>query len=399
MDSTGAKGYPMTQSTTRKGDTPENPGAKRNSLRLDDRELNVVLDRLDAENGPGASKSSRTYVRWPFRHSSIGVSLVHPGGSASHVTMACRNLSCGGVGLLHSCYIHAGTRCTIGLPHPFRGVVQVSGVVTACRHRQGLLHELGVKFDEQINVRDFIRPDPFREYFSLERVKPEELRGTVLYVEDSLLDQKIIKHYLRETSLCMKGATTRDEAIEAARQNVDLILCDFHLPDCDGSEFVRLVREDGIAAPIIMVTSDNSSITRTKVRGSAADAFLAKPLTQDRILRAIAEFLLVDKPAGLLTTSLKSDDPMYGLIDGFVEQLREIGRELEATLTKDDSQTCFSLCQKVRGNAPVLGFESIGRLAERASEVVARTGSTKEARRPVQELIAACQRAIATGRD
>jgi CheY-like chemotaxis protein len=128
---------------------------------------------------------------------------------------------------------------------------------------------VGVKFAKQINVRDFIRPDPFREYFSLERVDPAQLRGTLLYVEDSLLDQRIVKHYLRESSLNVKTAMNCAEAIAAAQQGVDLIVSDFHLPDCDGPQFVKEARDAGIAAPVIMVTSDNSSTTRTKPSRSA----------------------------------------------------------------------------------------------------------------------------------
>jgi CheY-like chemotaxis protein len=389
----------MAQSVPQKPSTPADKSPPRlNSLRLDDRALNTILDKLEHE-GPGesAGKAARTYVRWPFRHTTIGVEMTHPGGSVAKVTMACRNLSCGGVALLHNSYIHTGTEVSVSLPHPFRGEVSLKGIVTRCRHRGGLLHEVGVKFGEQINIREFIRPDPFKEYFSLERVNPAELRGTLLYVEDSLLDQRIVKHYLRDSSMSLKCVTTAGEAVVIAKQGVDLILCDFHLPDGAGSNFVNDIREAGVAAAVIMVTSDNSSMTRAKVRDSNADAFLAKPLTQDRVLRAIAEFLLVDKPSGIMSSSLKGDDPMFGLIHGFVDQLHDLSKQLQECIDKDDAETCAKICQQIRGTAPVLGFEPIGRMADRASELVARTGSVKESGRAVQELVGACSRVMSDG--
>ncbi len=368
---------------------------KLNSLRLDERMLNAVLDKLDTELDNQGVNTHRTYVRWPFRHTDIEVALTHPGGSKSSVLVACRNLSCGGISLLHNAYVHVNTPIEVMLPHPFRGQVAQQGKVTRCRHRGGLLHEVGVRFDKQINVRDFIRPDPFREYFSLERVDPAQLRGTVLYVEDSLLDQRIVKHYLRESSLTVKTATTCAEAIATAQVGVDLIVSDFHLPDCDGPQFVKEARNAGISAPVIMVTSDNSSTTRTKVRDCAADAFLAKPLTQERLLRAVAEFLLVASPTGLMATSLNQSAPLYSLVTAFVDQLHGFAGKLAGCLKEEKPEECFTICQQIRGTAPTLGFESIGKLAARTAEIVARTGSVKESARTVQELITACERVAA----
>lgn len=370
-------------------------GKKLNSLRLDERGLDVVLDRLESDLGPPGASANRTYVRWPFRHTNINVLLTHPGGSRASVLMACRNLSCGGMSLLHNSFVHTGTPVDVLLPHPFRGPVTLGGKVTRCRHRGGLLHEVGVQFHKQINVRDFIRPDPFREYFSLERVEPAQLRGTLLYVEDSLLDQRIVKHYLRETSLSIKTAVNCAEAIAMGHQGADLIVSDFHLPDCEGPQFVREARDSGITAPVIMVTSDNSTQTRGKVRDCAADAFLAKPLTQDRLLRAVAEFLLVATPTGLLTSSLATSEPLFGLVRPFVDQLHGFAAQLHGCVQREKAEECFTICQQIRGTAPTLGFESIARLATRTAEIVARTGNIKDAARSVQELAAACERVAA----
>lgn len=386
----------MAHSVTRSSSGGDRTPPVQNSLRLDQRALNTILDKLevnDAKNG--GANASRTYVRWPFRHTTVGVELLHPGGSVGKVTMACRNLSCGGVALLHNAYVHTGTEVTVTLPHPYRGEVTLPGEVTRCRHRGGLLHEVGVRFNEQINIRDFVHLDPFKEYFSLERVNPAELRGVILYVEDSPLDQRIVKHYFRDTSLSLKCVASVEEGVAVARQGVDLILCDFHLPDGAGTSFVQTIHEAGISVPVIMVTSDNSSITRAKVRNSHANAFLAKPLTQDRVLRAIAEFLLVNAGAGRTTSSLKPGDPMHGLVRGFIDQLHELSRELRSSLERDDIDACGTICQQIRGTAPVLGFEGIGRMAEIASEQMIRSGSVKECAAAVLELAGACALVVA----
>ena len=174
------------------------PSGRPNTVGLHERELGELLDRFDApEAGPGNPK--RDFVRWPFRRTSVQVRLIHPSGAITSVSVACRNISRGGVSAIHNAYLHPGTKCRIALPHPQHGHKQIDGQVVRCHHRSGMIHEIGIAFKEPIDVREFIRADPLADCFSLERVKPEELTGTIMVVDASEIDRRIYKHFLRET--------------------------------------------------------------------------------------------------------------------------------------------------------------------------------------------------------
>jgi CheY-like chemotaxis protein len=54
-----------------------------------------------------------------------------------------------------------------------------------------------------------------------------------------------------------------EEAIDtAAAQDIDVIVLDVHLPMMDGIEVIRVLRERGIASPVVVLTADDRAATR-----------------------------------------------------------------------------------------------------------------------------------------
>ena len=84
------------------------------------------------------------------------VDIIHPGGSRATFLVRSRNLSQSGTGFLHGNFLHIGTRCTITLPHLDGQIATMGGKVVRCRHIQGKVHEIGVKFDKAITLDEFV---------------------------------------------------------------------------------------------------------------------------------------------------------------------------------------------------------------------------------------------------
>lgn len=105
--------------------------------------LHATLDAFDAKI---ERDDARAYARVPVRAGAIGVCLEHPGGTRVELQMAGRNLSRGGISLLHSGFVHAGTKCVVRLPLVASRVGTFRGEVVRCTHRGGLLHEIGIRF-------------------------------------------------------------------------------------------------------------------------------------------------------------------------------------------------------------------------------------------------------------
>jgi DNA-binding response OmpR family regulator len=64
-----------------------------------------------------------------------------------------------------------------------------------------------------------------------------------------------------------------------------VILCDYQLPVCDGSEVVRRVRHDALPVRLIMVSAVRGAERNWREWG--ADDFLAKPFDIDRLVSVV----------------------------------------------------------------------------------------------------------------
>jgi CheY-like chemotaxis protein len=363
-----------------------------NSIRLDAGRLNRFLDDRDRQSEQNENKPRRDFIRWPFRNSCIALTVIHPGGANSVFNVACRNLSSGGIGVLHSSYMHKGTRCFVTLPRTDGQKALMEGTVVRCSHVSGNIHEIGIQFLKPIDAKQYVELDPFANGFSLETVDPEALRGTVLYIEDSTLDQALIRHFLRETQIRLIVVATIEEGLAKAAEGVDLILCDYNIGEGVGSTFVARAREAGLSQPILMVTADTSPFTRQELVKAQATAFITKPVKQQTLFRALAEFMMLGADAGGITSSLAANHPNVALLETFVEEARNTARSIEAAMRQDNPNKARMLCLQIMGSAPEMGYERLAELARSAEKAVSSTMSCSEAAVPLRTLIGACQR-------
>ena len=366
--------------------------APANSIRLDAARLNRFLDERDAQSEQAENKPRRDFVRWAFRNVSIPLTVVHPGGSNAVMNVACRNLSSGGIAVLHSAYMHKGTRCFVSLPRADGARMTIEGTIVRCSHVSGTIHELGVQFLKPIDPKQFVALDPFANGFSLETVDPEQLQGTVLYIEDSSLDQALVRHYLRETQIRLIVCDNVEEGLKKASEGVDLILCDYTLGDSVGSNFVPRARDAGLSQPILIVTADTSAATRQELIKVSATAYITKPIKQETLFRALAEFMMLGADAGGISSTLPENHANVGLLETFVEEIRQHAKQLESAMIAENTQRARSICLQIAGSAPVMGFERLADLARLAERSLASTMSVVESAVPLRTLIGACQR-------
>lgn len=363
-----------------------------NTLGLGQRELGVLLDMIDAMDG-GRKPVRREFARWPFRHTGVMFSIEHPGGSSTKLKLACRNLSRGGISLLHSGFIHPGSRCRIVLPRQSGGMVDVTGEIKRCLHRQGTLHEFGIKFDKPINLGDFVGGSNREDFFSMELVKPETLKGRLLHVEDCELDATIVRHYLRETSIQTELVTTGTDAIARATDNYDLIMCDWRLPDILGTEVISRMRAMDVSAPVLIVTSDAIGLMKVGLWNLANASMLTKPFTQEQLLRSLAEKLLVTSSTPVGDSGAEGNvTPLAGVP---TELVRPMIERLELAITSGDAKVAGDMCLQLKGVAPSLGMPQVGKACENALVAIAALRPGVEPGKPVKDLVMACKRALA----
>ncbi|MCW5765957.1 MAG: response regulator transcription factor [Phycisphaeraceae bacterium] len=366
-----------------------------NTIRLDAAELLRLLQDLDRDERVNA-KATREYQRFPFRRLSVQVDMTQPGGQPTRLRYATRNLSNRGIGLLHSAYVHLGTPCVVHLPLIGGGVAPVPGKVIRCRHVRGQIHEVGVQFDGSINPRECVPLDPIHGNFTLENFDPARLTGSVLHVDESSIDRKLIRHYLRETGLNVVGVGTAAEALARCDEAFDVILCADALPDAPGLSLVEQLRAHGVQTPVIMLVAERSAASAAAAQEAKASATLVKPFGQLDLHRALAEFLLADTGGrdvgGAVYSTLRPEDETYGFVPEFLEELRRTAGGLSKAIADGDADTARRLCFQIRGSAPSLGFQVIAAAAEAALSALSEHG-VADAGKQLRTLVFTCMRA------
>jgi hypothetical protein len=330
-----------------------------NTIGLSDRDLEEMLERMDSLENQGDPSARRTFARWPFRQASVVVRLSHPGGSEVDLRLACRNLSQGGVSLLHSGYVHPGTPCTVMLPRLVSTGAEIKGEVTRCIHRRGTLHEVGVRFAQMINIHLYIDATRAVNFHVLEHVRPDAVSGRLLLVEDCPLNTKIVKHYLRETRLSINSVSTATEGINAVAEGYDIILTDWSLPDMSGVKMLTSIRESGIQSPAIFITADPTSAMKDGLAELPNVSVLAKPLTQEQVLRAVAEKVMNGKynmgdGKGGKASSLNAD---------LSQNMREQSEALIRAAKNKDVKAALPICFMLIGAAAPMGYPQLGGIA------------------------------------
>ncbi|MEW6775864.1 MAG: response regulator [Bdellovibrionota bacterium] len=103
----------------------------------------------------------------------------------------------------------------------------------------------------------------------------------VLYIEDSVAMQKMARLVLEKSgSFTVTICATGKEAIEQGPLlKPDLILADFHLPDMDGHQIVRTLREHPslVRTPVVFVTASGDPQFILTLRDLGVLAVLPKP--------------------------------------------------------------------------------------------------------------------------
>ena len=96
----------------------------------------------------------RADPRFSYQHVPRVVVRLHDGhyGLESYFVMVPRNISRTGIGLLHGQFVHVQTGCTIHLKTLKGKLVGVKGRIVRCRHVVGRVHELGVQFEEPLDL-------------------------------------------------------------------------------------------------------------------------------------------------------------------------------------------------------------------------------------------------------
>ena len=133
----------------------------------------------------------------------------------------------------------------------------------------------------------------------------------VLVVEDSVKMASLLKRGLEEEGYAVDVTTTGKDAVWMATENsVDAVVLDVLLPDLDGFEVCRRIRQAGTWSPVLMLTARHGVEDRVQGLDVGADDYLTKPFAFIELaarLRALIRRGAGERPAILTVGDLIMD--------------------------------------------------------------------------------------------
>ena len=116
--------------------------------------------------------------------------------------------------------------------------------------------------------------------------------GTILLAEDNYINQRVTVHILESQGHRVVVGENGRLALEILeRQAVDLVLMDIQMPEMDGFQATKAIREKeaitGAHLPIIALTAHSMNGYRQKCLDAGMDDYLAKPVCSKDLLEVV----------------------------------------------------------------------------------------------------------------
>lgn len=112
------------------------------------------------------------------------------------------------------------------------------------------------------------------------------MRSIVVADDSNLIRMKLRKH-LQEHYVVIEAQNGRDALLKIKLEKPDLVLSDLLMPEMDGFELLKRIREDKITIPVIVLTADIQFETNQKCVELGAFKVLNKPPNKDELLATL----------------------------------------------------------------------------------------------------------------
>ena len=117
----------------------------------------------------------------------------------------------------------------------------------------------------------------------------------IMVVDDSLAMRLIVMKTLREAGFDGHDITQAEDgakALEAIKRNEpDLVLCDWNMPNMNGPELLESLKEEGINVRFGFVTTEASEEMRNRASELGARFLIAKPFTPESFREKLGSYL------------------------------------------------------------------------------------------------------------
>jgi two-component system OmpR family response regulator len=160
----------------------------------------------------------------------------------------------------------------------------------------------------------------------------------VLVVEDEVKMAGLLRRALEEEGYAVDVAANGAEGVWLGTENEhDAVLLDLMLPDIDGFDVCRKLREAGRWSPVLMLTARDAVADRVAGLDAGADDYLTKPFSPGELVARIRAMLR--RPRGETQSAAGEETPLSSgdlSVDRGRREVRLGGREVSLTAIEFD---------------------------------------------------------------
>lgn len=335
--------------------------------------IRSFLDRLDEKADVGGGANLRRSTRYSYRVRALSVEISQPGAGWISYEVPSRNLSREGASFLLGHFAYPGSVCRIHLVSLQKQRRTISAKIMRCRYIEGsgTLHEVGVQFNEPIDIAQFNR-------------EASRLRGAL--INDELGVRRLVEHWLKTLEVdlhCIDNPGRLFDIINA--EKFHFILLDMELTGFCALTLARELRQAGYIHTIVAVTDVPDPDFHEQCLAAGCNRILLKPYTQG----ALAELLEALKEHPIFS-SLEDDGSLMHLIDTFIHDLGRRLQQLESAFSDHDYESLSMIVKSLKGEGGAHGFQAITDAAGQIENAIASEKSPAEIRQQMNELMRVC---------
>ncbi len=119
-------------------------------------------------------------------------------------------------------------------------------------------------------------------------------KARILYIEDNIDNMTLVKRVLEIEGYEVISAETGKEGLNKAQTNeLDIVITDINLPDVDGYEVTKQLKNNKKTAhiPVVAMTANVMQKHRENVVAAGCDGFISKPIDIDELPAQIEHYL------------------------------------------------------------------------------------------------------------
>jgi two-component system response regulator AtoC len=161
----------------------------------------------------------------------------------------------------------------------------------------------------------------------------------VLVIDDEPAVRMILCAAVKKAGYTVDAAQNVTEAAaRLVRGDVDVALCDIHMPDGNGLELVKSIRDSGVDTQFIMVTAFASVETAVQALQSGASDYIIKPVNNEELTHRLSQIAamrgLRDENRALRKLVVESPGPIFHFTS---QAMTEVNRMVAKVASTDST--------------------------------------------------------------